>query len=247
MFISYGSAKSLGVYMMEVSTRHDVFWRRLAFILFSHDPPSIHFPILMLFNLSGIYLISMQLILMRNNHDPPGTQPWETPIGKVIEGMENAENFYSYGDMPPWGKGPAQGKIHGHPEYIQNEFPLIDSFIHCKTERLTGGGGSDTWDESKVLRKADGISDEEKFQQQRRAAEEAAASAARAEEAAEAFFQDTAGSQHHSIGLNKSALAGVMADPANIVFIVGAAVLVAGVALIVFLLRSNRKVSSKTS
>lgn len=29
--------------------------------------------------------------------------------------MENVENFYSYGDMPPWGKGPEQGKIHGHP------------------------------------------------------------------------------------------------------------------------------------
>ena len=40
-----------------------------------------------------------------------GTNPWETPFGEVVEGMENAINFYSYGDMPPWGKGPVQGKI----------------------------------------------------------------------------------------------------------------------------------------
>lgn len=40
-----------------------------------------------------------------------GTQLWETPFGEVVEGMENAINWYSYGDMPPWGKGPKQGKI----------------------------------------------------------------------------------------------------------------------------------------
>ena len=40
-----------------------------------------------------------------------GTNPWETPFGEVVEGIENALNFYSYGDMPPWGKGPVQGKI----------------------------------------------------------------------------------------------------------------------------------------
>jgi hypothetical protein len=28
-----------------------------------------------------------------------------------LPGMENAEQFYSYGDMPPWGKGPKQGPI----------------------------------------------------------------------------------------------------------------------------------------
>ena len=44
----------------------------------------------------------------------------ETPIGEVIEGMENVENFYSqYGDGPPFGKGPAQGKIHSGSGYIE--------------------------------------------------------------------------------------------------------------------------------
>ena len=71
--------------------------------------------------------------------------------------MENAEQFYSYGDMPPWGKGPVQGKIHGHPEYIEENFPNLDKFVHCKVERLniedTGG----------VVYKADHKTDEEEF------------------------------------------------------------------------------------
>ena len=33
--------------------------------------------------------------------------------------------------MPPWGKGPVQGKIHNNPDYIKNEFPLIDKFESC--------------------------------------------------------------------------------------------------------------------
>ena len=34
--------------------------------------------------------------------------------------------------MPPWGKGPVQGKIHQDPNYIPNEFPLTDKFENCK-------------------------------------------------------------------------------------------------------------------
>lgn len=65
-----------------------------------------------------------------------GRELWETPIGKVIEGMEHVEAFYSYGDMPPWGKGPVQGKIHSGPEYIEENFPLTDKFDVCRVERM---------------------------------------------------------------------------------------------------------------
>lgn len=62
-----------------------------------------------------------------------GREKWETPLGKVVEGMETVEALYSgYGDMPPWGKGPVQGKIHNGPSYIENEFPLLDRFISCE-------------------------------------------------------------------------------------------------------------------
>jgi hypothetical protein len=85
----------------------------------------------------------------------------ETPIGEVIEGMENVEQLYSYGDMPPWGKGPVQGKIHGHPEYIEENFPDLDKFIRCKVERLN------VEQEGGIVYKADHKTDEEEFAQQR--------------------------------------------------------------------------------
>jgi hypothetical protein len=89
--------------------------------------------------------------------DIPSFLLQETPIGEVIEGMENAEQFYSYGDMPPWGNGPVQGKIHGHPEYLEENFPELDKFVHCKVERLN------VEQEKEVTNKADHKTDEEEF------------------------------------------------------------------------------------
>lgn len=65
-----------------------------------------------------------------------GTQKWETPVGKVIEGMDSVKKLYSgYGDGPPFGKGPAQGKIQSGRRYIEENFPLLDCFKTCKVER----------------------------------------------------------------------------------------------------------------
>jgi len=65
-----------------------------------------------------------------------GKEKWETPIGQVTEGFEDVvKKFYSYGDMPPWGKGPTQGKIHAGPSYIEDNFPLTDKFMSCKVQR----------------------------------------------------------------------------------------------------------------
>jgi len=75
-----------------------------------------------------------QLFISYGDAKSLGTQLWETPIGEIVEGMENAEKFYSYGDMPPWGKGPIQGKIHNGRKYIDEHFPLIDSFHKCIVE-----------------------------------------------------------------------------------------------------------------
>lgn len=33
----------------------------------------------------------------------------------------------------------SEQKIHGHPEYIETEFPLTDKFIECHVTRLEGG------------------------------------------------------------------------------------------------------------
>eukprot|EP00980_Cylindrotheca_fusiformis_P012413 scaffold3046_cov105-Cylindrotheca_fusiformis.AAC.12 len=90
-----------------------------------------------------------------------GTEKWETPIGEVIEGMENVEKFYSYGDMPPWGEGPDQHKIYSGPNYIADNFPKTDKFIKCRTERLNKIDDDDN--KIKVVQKKDHVTDEEHF------------------------------------------------------------------------------------
>ena len=78
--------------------------------------------------------------------------------------MENMQKLYSYGDMPPWGAGPVQQKIHGHPEYIEENFPKTDKFHHCKVERLNTGGNDGP---GKVVKKEDKTTDEEVYQKKR--------------------------------------------------------------------------------
>lgn len=70
-----------------------------------------------------------------------GVEKWETPIGKVLYGIEHVKHFYSqYGDMPPWGHGPLQGKIHEYGEaYIEEEFPKLDRFLECHVLRHQPG------------------------------------------------------------------------------------------------------------
>jgi len=61
---------------------------------------------------------------------------WEVPIGQVIEGMENVRNFEGkYGDMPPWGNGPEQSRIHEEgSKYMEENYPLMDKFETCTVE-----------------------------------------------------------------------------------------------------------------
>mmetsp|Transcript_145 Transcript_145/g.196 ORF Transcript_145/g.196 Transcript_145/m.196 type:complete len:256 (+) Transcript_145:74-841(+) len=75
-----------------------------------------------------------QLFISYGDSKSLGTQKWETPIGEIVEGMENVRKFYSYGDMPPWGKGPVQGKIHSGRSYIDDNFPKTDHFMKCTVE-----------------------------------------------------------------------------------------------------------------
>uniref|UniRef100_A0A7R9WAA1 PPIase cyclophilin-type domain-containing protein n=1 Tax=Pseudictyota dubia TaxID=2749911 RepID=A0A7R9WAA1_9STRA len=74
-----------------------------------------------------------QLFISYSKSSSLGTQLWETPIGKVVDGMQNVKNFYSeYGDGPPYGNGPKQHKIEREGrKYIENDFPLLDKFLRC--------------------------------------------------------------------------------------------------------------------
>lgn len=89
---------------------------------------------------SGDNSRSSQLFIAYDENPNFGTNKWETPVGEVVEGMDHIRTLYSYGDMPPWGKGPAQGKIHAGRQYIEENFPLIDKFIECKVTRRDGDG-----------------------------------------------------------------------------------------------------------
>jgi cyclophilin family peptidyl-prolyl cis-trans isomerase len=88
---------------------------------------------------SGDNSRSSQIFISYGASESLGEAKWETPLGKVVEGMENVRNFYSYGDMPPWGKGPVQGKIHSGPHYIEDNFPLTDRFHNCSVDRKKPG------------------------------------------------------------------------------------------------------------
>lgn len=103
-----------------------------------HDPPIEFHPGIISYAGSGPNSRTSQLFISYASAKSLGREVWETPIGKVIEGMDAAKEFYSYGDMPPWGKGPVQGKIYSGPEYIEEGFPLIDNFLECTVKRSGG-------------------------------------------------------------------------------------------------------------
>eukprot|EP00586_Coscinodiscus_wailesii_P011669 CAMPEP_0172510784 /NCGR_PEP_ID=MMETSP1066-20121228/231300_1 /TAXON_ID=671091 /ORGANISM="Coscinodiscus wailesii, Strain CCMP2513" /LENGTH=321 /DNA_ID=CAMNT_0013289909 /DNA_START=235 /DNA_END=1200 /DNA_ORIENTATION=+ len=70
-----------------------------------------------------------------------GTELWETPIGKVISGMDTVNNLYGeYGDEPPDGDGPSQQDIYSKGrKYIEAQFPNLDSFLTCTVNRQNDG------------------------------------------------------------------------------------------------------------
>jgi hypothetical protein len=82
---------------------------------------------------------SQLFISLRKDGGAFGTQLWETPVGRVVDGLEDVvQHFYgAYGDMPPWGEGPVQQKIHGPGglSYILENFPLLDHFLKCEVVR----------------------------------------------------------------------------------------------------------------
>lgn len=76
---------------------------------------------------------STQLFIAYEDLEFLGKSPWEVPFGEVTSGKDVVDSWYKgYGDMPPWGKGPDQGKLHNRGNaYIRAEFPLIDFIISC--------------------------------------------------------------------------------------------------------------------
>lgn len=53
--------------------------------------------------------------------------------GQVIDGQSTLDALYKgYGDIPPFGKGPDQQKIHNQGNgYVHREFPKTDFILSC--------------------------------------------------------------------------------------------------------------------
>jgi hypothetical protein len=56
---------------------------------------------------------------------------WETAIGEVIEGYEETIKELN----SEYKEKPSQGRIHSGPEYINQEYPNMDSFGQCTVQR----------------------------------------------------------------------------------------------------------------
>lgn len=56
------------------------------------------------------------------------------PIGEVVGGMDAVDRFHAgYGEMPPSGRGPDQGRIMREGEaYLASEFPLLDRILRVR-------------------------------------------------------------------------------------------------------------------
>eukprot|EP00039_Didymoeca_costata_P025265 m.12740 g.12740 ORF g.12740 m.12740 type:complete len:351 (+) comp4730_c0_seq1:100-1152(+) len=73
-----------------------------------------------------------------------GKRLWETPVARVVEGMDIVDTFHPVGDMQPWGNGPDSGKIFRDKtfrssfpgEYLTKNYPNIDYFLGCDASDL---------------------------------------------------------------------------------------------------------------
>jgi len=109
------------------------------------DDPNLHIPIrrgYVSFAGGGPNTRSTQMFIAFAELDFLGKEPWETPLGKVVSGYETLDAFYKgYGDIPPFGKGPDQQKIHNKGnQYVRDNFPLTDFIVECHLSSSDGGG-----------------------------------------------------------------------------------------------------------
>lgn len=78
----------------------------------------------------GVNSRDTQLFISYGSAKSLGTQPWETPLGEVVDGMENIKSFNS-----EYKEQPKQGRIHGGSKYIEDNFPNLDKFDTCTVKR----------------------------------------------------------------------------------------------------------------
>lgn len=83
---------------------------------------------------SGPNSRSTQLFIAFEDLDFLGKAPWEVPFGRVVDGFSVIDSLYKgYGDIPPYGGGPDQQKIHNRgTAYLEENFPKLDYLQSCR-------------------------------------------------------------------------------------------------------------------
>lgn len=84
---------------------------------------------------NGVDSRNTQLFISLADGVIKGTNPWETPVGHVVNNLEVLDQLYSgYGDGPPWGQGPEQALIYDEGNsYLQRNFSKLDYFSSCNS------------------------------------------------------------------------------------------------------------------
>jgi len=135
-----------------ISYTEDHYLHKLAMSTIKDDPqlkPRIKFREgIISFAGSGPNSRSSHLFIAYRENDNLGTELWETPVGRVASGMDVVRSLnHEYGDMPPWGHGPEQPKIHqGGRNYIEANFPNLDEFLTCHVVLPTGDDANTSGD-----------------------------------------------------------------------------------------------------
>ena len=101
------------------------------------DDPMLHIPIrknYLSYAGGGPNTRSTQLFIAFEQLDFLGKEPWETPFGAVVQGQATLDALHKgYGDIPPFGAGPDQQKIHNRGNaYIHEKFPKTDFLLSCR-------------------------------------------------------------------------------------------------------------------
>ena len=112
------------------------------------DDPPLHIPIrknYLSYAGGGANTRSTQLFIAFEDLNFLGKEPWETPFGMVVEGQATLDSFYKdYGDIPPFGAGPDQQKLHNKGnDYIRSEFPNTDFILSCQEIGAEAAGNRD--------------------------------------------------------------------------------------------------------
>jgi cyclophilin family peptidyl-prolyl cis-trans isomerase len=103
------------------------------------DDPNLHIPITrgyMSFAGGGANTRSTQVFISYADLSGfLGKEPWETPFARVV-GQESDDTltklYKGYGDIPPFGPGPNQGRLFNEGnQYIRNDFPLVSFIKEC--------------------------------------------------------------------------------------------------------------------